>query len=304
LGGSGVLATVTTGLYISWNGPRLISATTRLQGVFFWDFVIYLIEGLVFLVTGLQARTLIAGIHGYRLSELLSAVVVVSAVVIVTRFVWMYPATYLPRWLIPAIRRSDPAPPWQWPFALGFTGIRGIVSLTAALAIPLVTENGEPFPHRDLIVFLAFTVILVTLVGQGLTLPLVIRWLGLANAGRRERRAEIAEELNAQRQAVDAATARLDQLEAKRRLPEEIVLPLRAYYRDRLRSIAHRSDDGADHKQLVALRDDIGLSLIEVERSAINALYREGNLKDESRRRIERALDLREADISNQQPEE
>ena len=107
---------------------------------------------------------------------------------IVARFVWMYPATYLPRWLFPPIRRRDPSPSWQVPFVLAFTGVRGIVSLAAALAIPFATTNGQPFPNRDLILFLTFSVILVTLVGQGLLLPSVIRALGLAHAGRRERR--------------------------------------------------------------------------------------------------------------------
>ena len=96
-----MLATVTTGLYISWNGLRLISAATRLQGIFFWDFFIYLIEGMVFLITGLQARTLIGRTGDYSMSELAISVMVVSALVIITRFVWMYPATYLPRWLFP-----------------------------------------------------------------------------------------------------------------------------------------------------------------------------------------------------------
>ena len=175
LGDSGVLATVTTGLYISWNGFWLISAATRLQGIFFWDFFIYLIEGLVFLITGLQARTLLAGIGPYSISELAISAAVVSAVVIVARFVWMYPATYLPRWLFPSIRRRDPSPPWQTPFMLAFTGVRGTVSLAAALAIPFTTVNGQPFPDRDLILFLTFAVILATLVGQGLMLPAVIR---------------------------------------------------------------------------------------------------------------------------------
>src|ERR1700691_2371573 len=179
LGGSGVLATVTAGLYISWNGLRLISAATRLQGVFFWDFLIYLIEGMVFLITGLQARRLMGGIKGYSAHELTLSAVVVCAVVIVTRFVWMYPATYLPRWLVPAIARKDPSPPWQWPLVLGFTGVRGIVSLAAALAIPIALDNGQPFPDRDLILFLTFAVILITLVGQGLMLPAIIRMLGL-----------------------------------------------------------------------------------------------------------------------------
>src|SRR5262249_5561320 len=132
LGGSGVLATVTAGLYISWNGLRLISAATRLQGIFFWDFLIYLIEGMVFLITGLQARTLVDRIGNYTGGELAISAVVVSLVVILARFVWMYPAAYIPRWFFPAIRRRDPSPPWQWPFALAFTGVRGIVSLAAA----------------------------------------------------------------------------------------------------------------------------------------------------------------------------
>ncbi|HEY1454346.1 MAG TPA: Na+/H+ antiporter, partial [Roseiarcus sp.] len=186
LGGSGVLATVAAGLYISWNGLRLISAATRLQGVFFWDFLVYLIEGMVFLITGLQARTLISGIASYSIRELTVAAGVVSAMVILARFVWVYPAAYLSR-LIPAIRRRDPTPSWQFLFVLGFTGIRGVVSLAAALAIPYTIADGSPFPDRDLILFLTFCVIFVTLVGEGLTLPWVTRALGLAHTGRHER---------------------------------------------------------------------------------------------------------------------
>ena len=124
---------------------------------------------------------------------------VTAAIVIVARFVWVFPATYLPRWLIPALRRRDPSPPWQQVFVLAFTGVRGVVSLAAALAIPLTIESGAPFPHRDLILFATFGVIIITLVGQGLTLPTVIRWLGVAparqgraspRAGGRARRAQ------------------------------------------------------------------------------------------------------------------
>ena len=106
LGGSGVLATVAAGLYVSWNGPRLIPAATRLQGIFFWDLIIYLIEGFVFLVTGLQARTLIEKAHDFPVRELLVATAITAAIVIVARFIWVFPATYLPRWLIPAARTS------------------------------------------------------------------------------------------------------------------------------------------------------------------------------------------------------
>ncbi|HEV7431746.1 MAG TPA: Na+/H+ antiporter [Steroidobacteraceae bacterium] len=302
-GGSGVLATVTTGLYISWNGLRLISAATRLQGVFFWGFLIYVIEGLVFLVTGLQARTLMGGIHSYSPSQLATSATVVITVVIVTRFVWMYPAIYLPR-LVPAIARKDPSPPWQWAFVLAFTGVRGIISLAAALAIPLETAGGLPFPNRDLILFLTFVVVLVTLVGQGLTLPLVIRWLGLAHAGRRERAALRVEEFNARRQAIEVASDRLQRLAVERGLPEDIVRPLREQHKDRLTNVGHRSDGDEDHERRIGLSDEIERTLIAAERDHVNELYRRGELTDEGRRRIERELDLREAHLASVRQED
>src|SRR5260221_5447693 len=242
LGGSGVLATVTTGLYISWNGLQLISAATRLQGIFFWDFLIYLVEGLVFLTTGLQARTLLARIGHYALLDLAVSAVVISAVVILARFIWVFPTIYLPRWLFPPIRRRDPSPPWQWAFIIGFTGVRGIVSLAAALAIPFATAAGAPFPDRDLILFLTFSLILVTLVGQGLMLPTVIRALGLAHTGHREHAAEKSQEYKARRQAATAAMARLDQLTAAGGYSQETVQPARVRQRHRLAHIEHGSD--------------------------------------------------------------
>src|SRR5437764_1370785 len=304
LGGSGVLATVTTGLYISWKGLELISAATRLQGIFFWDFFVYLIEGMVFLITGLQARTLIDRIGGYSASELIVSAAVVSLVVIATRFVWIYPATYLPRWLIPAVRRKDPSPPWQWVFVLGFTGVRGIVSLAAALAIPFLTANGNWFPDRDLIVFLTFSVILVTLVGQGLMLPTVIRALGLAHAGRREHEADKAEECEARRQAAIAAINRLDELTAAGTFSEEILRPIRIRQRHRLEHIEHGSDLDDRHRNFRDLHDEIEFLLIGTERRQLNDQYRRGILTDVSRRRIERELDLREAELLNQRADE
>jgi monovalent cation/hydrogen antiporter len=302
LGGSGVLATVVTGLYASWNGPGIISAATRLQGIFFWDVLVYMIEGIVFLLTGLQARTLATSLGSYSYSALANSAIVVCAVVIVARFVWIYPATYLPRWLVPAIARRDPSPPWQWPLVLGFTGVRGIVSLAAALAIPIALDNGQPFPDRDLILYLTFAVILVTLVGQGLMLPAIIRMLGLANAGRREQRADRAEELIARRHGIEAAIERLNQLAAERDLADELVRRLRSELRDRLKHFEHASpQDNPNHP--TTLPDEIDLLLITAERARINELYRQGTLKDEGRRRLERELDLREASLANHEHE-
>jgi CPA1 family monovalent cation:H+ antiporter len=304
LGGSGVLATVACGLYISWNGLRLISAPTRLQGIFFWSFVIYVVEGIVFLITGLQARALIGGLSGLTIDDLLYDAALVSAVVIATRFIWMFPATYLPRWLIPAVRKADPSPPWTFPFALAFTGVRGIVSLAAALAIPFVTADGAPFPERNLILFLTFAVIIVTLVGQGLLLPSVIRALGLANTGMRERTDDKNEELEARRLAISGTIEHLEKLIAKRTLPAEIAGPLRDHHRGRLRDVAQRRDGDAAHEAAIELNDEIELLLLEAERNRVNDLYRDNKLRDQGRRRIERDLDLRQARIVNLKDEE
>jgi CPA1 family monovalent cation:H+ antiporter len=182
--------------------------------------------------------------------------------------------------------------------------VRGIVSLAAALAIPFATAAGNPFPDRDLILFLTFSVILVTLVGQGLTLPFVIRALGLAHAGRRERRRAKAEEHAARRQAVEAAIARLDELAIERALPDGVITPLRAQHRVRLRHIEHHADGNDGHKQLAKLHDEIELLVIGAERQRTNDLFCAGELTDEARRRIERELDLREAHLANQVDED
>jgi CPA1 family monovalent cation:H+ antiporter len=240
LGGSGVLATVVAGLYISWHGPRLITGATRLQGVFFWGLLTYLIEGMVFLLTGLQARTLLDRIGDFRASELIASAALMSAVVIAARFVWVFPSTYLPRWLMPSIARRYPVPPWQSHFLISFTGIRGIVTLAAALAIPLTTASGEPFPYRDLILFLAFAVIVVTLIGQGLLMPGVIHWLGLDTDGRDERRIEAAEEIASRKLTLEAALNRIDDLADARKMSEQVVAPLRAHYGDQLRQQSYR----------------------------------------------------------------
>jgi CPA1 family monovalent cation:H+ antiporter len=300
LGGSGVLATLAAGLYTSWNGPRLISPATRLQGVFFWEFFTYVIEGMVFLITGLQARTVIGRISHYPLSQLALSVAVITAVVIVARFIWVFPAAYLPRWLFPPVRKKDPSPPWQWPFALAFTGVRGIVSLAAALAIPLATATGQPFPYRDLILFLTFSVILVTLVGQGLLLPWVIRKLGLSHAGRKEREINRVEEYRARSEAVEAASERLDQLAVEGNLSPDVIEVIRAQHGDRLKHIDGRNTGDGTSGKHGELHDEIERLMIATERKRINDLYRSGKLKDEARRRIERELDLREAHLSNQ----
>jgi CPA1 family monovalent cation:H+ antiporter len=294
LGGSGVLATVAAGLYVSWNGPRLIPAATRLQGIFFWDLIIYLIEGFVFLITGLQARTLIEKAHDFPVDELLLVTAVTAAIAILARFVWIYPATYLPRWLIPPLARRDPSPPWQQTFVLGFTGVRGVVSLAAALAIPLTIESGAPFPHRDVILFATFGVIIITLVGQGMMLPTVIGWLGIGDHGKTEHRREQEAELAARNEAIRHSRHHLENLAKERKLSSEVVDFLNARHDQRARLIPSDLDTGLAHMRV---GNDLRRELIAAERDFLHELLRNGKITDESRRRLERDLDLEEAAI-------
>lgn len=295
LGGSGVVATIAAGLFVSWNGPLLIPAATRLQGIFFWDLVVYLLEGFVFLVTGLQAWTILERVEAIGLRGLALAVLLTTAVVIVARFVWVFPAVYLPRWLSPSLARRDPSPPWQAAFVLAFVGVRGVVSLAAALALPLNTVSGAPFPHRDLILVITFGVIIITLVGQGLLLPLVVRGLGLESDSVGERRREQDAELVARADALAVAQARLDKLAADDRLAPEVLATLRARHEYRA---AQQPKDAVDAWKLVAAAAALRTELIVAERAYIYRLLQDGRITDESRRRIERELDLEEASIA------
>ena len=296
LGGSGVLATVACGLYVSWNGPLLISSATRLQGVFFWDLIVYLIEGLVFLVTGLQARVLLEQTHPFTINDLVTATLWSTAIVVIARYIWVFPATYIPRWTWPGLAKRDPSPPWQQVFFLAFTGMRGVDSLAVALAIPYVVESGAAFPHRDLILFVTFGVIIVTLIGQGLILPAMARWLGLSRESRRERQHEIHAELQARKAALAAVSKRLKKAIEDRELPEEMARHLRTRNEAREQVLPTNLDDGLEFTRQTA---KVKQELIDTERRFIYDMLREGKISDEARRRIEYELDLEEASVAN-----
>ena len=299
LGGSGVLATVACGLYISWNGALLIPAATRLQGIFFWDLVIYLVEGMLFLLTGFQMRLLIEKSDEFPIAGILGTIALVSAVIIVARFVWVFSASYLPRLWSSRSRRSDPLEDWRGVFVVAFTGVRGAVSLAAALALPYALPGGDAFPHRDLILFVAFGVILITLVGFGLTLPLVVEWLGLSAAGRDEHRREHESELAARRDALNVALASLNAITDNRELSDELVKRLRTRHQGRVNQLPLSLEP--DDRNLSAASRALVRELIEAERKYIHEMLRKGQITDETRRRIERDLDLEEAGLANRE---
>jgi Na+/H+ antiporter len=296
LGGSGVLATVACGLYVSWNGPRIISSATRLQGIFFWDLTVYLVEGVVFLLTGLQTRALIEQTQAFSIRDLLIATAWTTLIIIVARFIWVFPVVHIPRWVSKSLAKRDPLPPWQQTFFLAFTGIRGVVSLAAALAIPYTLENGQPFPHREMILFVTFGIIVVTLVGQGLMLPYVVEWLGLTRIAKQEHIAEIHAEIAARQMALDEMTKRLDQFIDQRELPDEVVTLLRTRNESRLQLLPTNLTGGIENARLSV---NLKRELIEAERDFIFQLMQEGKITDEARRRIEYELDLEEASVAN-----
>jgi CPA1 family monovalent cation:H+ antiporter len=233
------------------------------------------------------------------LDDILFATALAAVIVIVARFAWVYPATYLPRILSKRLRARDPSPPWQWVFVIAFTGVRGAVSLAAALALPFALPGGEAFPYRDLILFVSFGVIFITLVGLGLGLPLVVRWLGVAKAGRAEHRAAHESEIAARREALGAALKSLDAMTDDRELADEVVKLLRARHETRSNQLPESLD--ADAHEITAMGTSLTRELIAGERKFIHALLRDGKITDEIRRRIERDLDLEEASLANRE---
>jgi CPA1 family monovalent cation:H+ antiporter len=219
-----------------------------------------------------------------------------TVIAIVARFLWVFPAIYLPRWVSPSLAKRDPSPRWQAPFFLAFAGLRGVDSLAVALAIPYTILSGEPFPHRDLILFVTFGVIIITLVGQGALLPMVVRWLGLNKLARHEREHEIQAELKARASALDEVEKKLDKLINERELPDEVIELLRTRNQSRSQILPDNLQDSLEQIRLTA---SVKKELIDAEREFIYQLLRDGKITDEARRRIEYELDLEEASVAN-----
>jgi CPA1 family monovalent cation:H+ antiporter len=297
---SGVLAVVVAGLYIGRRSPMLLSSSTRLQRQALWSMITFLLEGLVFALIGLQLTTIVDGLAGLQPSDVALTAGAVTVAVIVTRFAWVYPATYLPRRLSRRVRERDPAPGWQAPAVIGWAGMRGVVSLAAAFALP------ARMPGRDLILFVTFCVILATLLLQGLTLPWVVRWLGLDDDGATERtEREVAV---ADHHVARVALAELQVVTEEERIPVTVVDELRGHLEERVRR-AHailggcpgedEYDDGARDDDVNVLRDalttvQVRRRLLEAERAELLRLYAEGDIDDEVLRRLQQQLDLEE----------
>jgi monovalent cation/hydrogen antiporter len=287
-GSSGVLAVVTAGVYLGWRTPELTSPQGRIQGAAMWEILTFVINALLFTLVGLQLPHILDELQGTAMMTLLLDSVLVVAAVIVTRLVFVPIFLYLPRWVSGRVREQE-RPPFWYPIVVSWAGMRGAVSLAAALAIPLTTDAGAAFPNRDLIVFLAFCVILGTLVLQGLTLPSLIRALGIEDDGLIER-----EDAKARIKAADAALARLDELAAEDWVRDDTAERMRGFYnfrRNRFGSRLNGDDDGEIETRSTDYQR-LRRELLGAEREAIVNLRRAGIINDDVMHRLQRDLDL------------
>jgi Na+/H+ antiporter len=288
---SGVLAVVTTGLYLGRKGPYITSSGTRLQGFATWELTTFLLNGLIFILIGLQLRSVVEGLDDYTVGQLVSYALLISLTVILVRVVWVFPATYVPRWLMRRLRERDPSPPWRNVSIIAWTGMRGVISLAAALALPLQTASGIPFPERDLIIFLTFCVIFATLVVQGLSLPVLIRAFGLEDDHIGEK-----EETHGRIQVAEAALERLEELGEEDWVREDTAERVRSLYNYRRNRFASRFDgdpDGVEERSVAY--QQLMVELLGAQRQRLVSMRDEGSIGDEVMHRIERDLDLEES---------
>jgi CPA1 family monovalent cation:H+ antiporter len=288
LGVSGVLGTVTAGLWLSWHASQQLDADTRLSAFAFWEVLIFLLNALLFLLLGLQFPGIVDQVNGMSTGTLLGYVAVVSAVVVAVRLA----VVFLPH-AVPLLREADAGETWRERLIIGWSGMRGAISLAAALSIPTTLDSGAPFADRGLVIFLTVGVIAVTLVGQGLTLGPLVRALGLHGE-----RPWTPDEAIARLEAAQAALDRLEELE-KQGMPEEHLQRLRDLYRARFRRcmavIGGEDDPGVESPNGRVSFGRLRRDLIGAERDALLRLRREGKVGTDLMRTIERDLDLEEA---------
>jgi CPA1 family monovalent cation:H+ antiporter len=285
-----VLAAVTAGVYLGWYTPEVTTVETRLQGGAFWEIVTFLLNVLLFGLVGLQLRPILDGLSGLGAGTLVGDAAVVVLAVVAIRFAWVFASMYLPKRLIPHGPERRRTRPWRYSTFVAWNGMRGAVTIAAALLVPLTTDAGEPLPGRGLIVFLAFAVVLATLVGQGLSLPYLIKAIGIQS----DEAAAENEESQARILAAEAALARLDELEREAWVRDDTAERLRGLYRFRIDRFRSRSDPDGDGKiEKRSLKyQRLRRELLEAERRAVVELRNTGEIRDEVMRRIERDLDL------------
>jgi len=300
LNASGVLAVIACGLYLSRKSSHFFSPSVRIQANAVWESLTFVLNGLVFVLIGLQLPYVLGGIREYSLRQLIFYGLFFSLIVIVLRLLWMFPGAYLAYAIRKGVlHQNEPWPAARGVFVVGWTGMRGVLALAAAISLPELLSDGSVFWQRNLIIFMTFCVILVTLVLQGLTLPPLIRALGLAASRRNDQ-----EEITARREILQAAVAWLEESQTgEEKLDPVIYKELARLYRKRLDGLherngeeteeAHRAHTSSRERRIDAMR-----SLVKVERDTALQLRNSGRINDEVLRHIEYELDLSETRLA------
>ncbi|MBX2916211.1 MAG: Na+/H+ antiporter [Cyclobacteriaceae bacterium] len=286
---SGVLSVVAAGLFMSPRSSEVFSNRTRLQATAVWDTMIFILNGVIFILIGLQLPFIFENLGTYHWSTLLLYGVLISVVTILARILWVFPGTYLPRWLSKEVRSTEPNPGLRQVSIVAWSGMRGIVSLAAALALPIMISKEEPFPNRDLIIFLTFSVIFSTLVLQGMTLRKLIKWFGIKGDDGHEQEEELAR--------LKVAAQVIEHIEERYTLglSEAVLNQIKTKYEIRIQRIRRDQSEEKLTREQIEEFTRIQLALIRHEREFVLSLRKQGQIKDEVLRKIEYELDLEEA---------
>ncbi|ATP56326.1 Na+/H+ antiporter [Pedobacter ginsengisoli] len=296
---SGVLAVVSGGLFLSFRSHDFLNYHTRLQAKEVWATVGFLLNGFVFILIGLELPVIVNGLEGYSMDEAIRYALLISLIVIVVRIILVYVAGFVPRFLSAKIRNKEKSPGLKLPFVIGWAGMRGVVSLASALAIPLTLNSGDAFPHRNMILFITFVVILITLVFQGLTLPLFLKWLKIEEIDERRPEDEQIEAIRMQlaRESVKHLDAKysmeMEQFETIARIKEQLERSIRASERTLIEE-NQKEEVGSVRK----LYRTIMLELITLRRAGLKKLKATKEYDHEVLRDMEDNLDLEEARLS------
>ncbi|MEJ1241538.1 Na+/H+ antiporter [Chryseolinea sp. T2] len=284
---SGVLAVVVAGLYMSWNSSTVFSQQTRLQANGTWNTIIFMLNGIIFILIGLQLPEIVEAIEDKSVGTLIQYGAIVSAAVILGRIIWVYPGTFLPR-LSKRIRTTEPRPSIRMVSIVAWSGMRGVVSLAAALALPLTLDGTTPFPNRNLIIFLTICVIFATLVLQGLTLRPFIKWLKI--------RPDDGEHRHEEEARLRLATSIIEFIEENYSLAlsEDVLNRIKTKYEIRIQRMRKDGTRNALDDEKIDEFHRIQQELLDKERSLILELRAQAKVSDETMRRIEYELDLEE----------
>lgn len=299
---SGVMAVVSGGLFISYRSHEIFqTGNTRVNMVGVWTTMIFIMNAIVFILIGLELPDIMNGLEGYSLKEAIGYGLAISAIVIALRYLWVFPATYFPRWLFSSISEREASPGWKGPLVVSWAGMRGVVSLATALSIPLLLNDGTPFPHRNLIIFITFVVIFITLVFQGLTLPILLKFIKLEDTDEtispEEEMAAIQMRLNS------VSLQRLSEEHSKHVSANELVAFLK---RDLENSIAHIQqrinslECVESEKNAVHTYHKVLLDVYAQQRKELFQIRREKLYSDEEIRKAEMQIDLNEIGITGQ----